>query len=106
MLAVVFIGRMMFGPESLTAGGAHPSTEQSLGRLLHHTRRMDAKLEKLTTALERLQEQLDEPGQPEPHEVAAGRPDRRIFGCSSSTCRGLCAHARRCCCTSRALALS
>jgi hypothetical protein len=44
--------------------------------------------------------------QPEPHEAAAGRPDRRIFGCSSSTCRGLCAHARRCCYTSWALALS
>ena len=29
------------------------------------------------------------------HEAAAGRPDRRIFGCSSSTCHGLCAHARR-----------
>ena len=38
--------------------------------------------------------------QPEPHEARAGRPDRRISGCSSSACCGLCAHARRCCYTS------
>ena len=31
--------------------------------------------------------------QPEPHEAPTGRLDRRIFGCSSSTCRGLCVNA-------------
>ena len=34
--------------------------------------------------------------QPVPHEAAAGRPDRRISGCSSTVCHCLCACVRRC----------